>query len=224
MKLEKNKTRLSSASSCPTNGFTLIEVLVVLSIVSLLAAMLVPVFWSVRGKARQTVCSSNLRQIGLAINLYSQDYDGLFPYAVDPVDRSSPSLWSHFPAFAADVPNISLIQDVLQPYTETPELFHCPADEGFEAPDFAQVPLPSFPSAYEANGISYGYRTELAATRAQLAGLTFPERVNVMFDSVGYWHGTLVPIASRYNVLYADGHIKNVSNEQIYEAWGTSLR
>jgi len=64
-----------------TKGFTLIELLVVIAIIAILAAILFPVFAQAREKARQTTCASNLKQIGLAITQYVQDYDETYPYA-----------------------------------------------------------------------------------------------------------------------------------------------
>jgi prepilin-type N-terminal cleavage/methylation domain-containing protein/prepilin-type processing-associated H-X9-DG protein len=60
-------------------GFTLIELLVVIAIIAILAAILFPVFAQAREKARQSVCSSNLKQLGTAIMLYVQDYDESYP-------------------------------------------------------------------------------------------------------------------------------------------------
>src|SRR2546423_4167943 len=63
------------------NGFTLIELLVVIVIIAILAAILFPVFAQARDKARQATCSSNLKQIGNVLVMYSQDYDGWYPPA-----------------------------------------------------------------------------------------------------------------------------------------------
>src|SRR6266511_5057775 len=60
-------------------GFTLIELLVVIAVIAILAALLFPVFAQAREKARQAACFSNLKQIGLALNLYLQDYDEHLP-------------------------------------------------------------------------------------------------------------------------------------------------
>lgn len=66
------------------SGFTLIELLVVIAVISLLAAILFPVFAQAREAGRRTVCLSNQRQIGLSFHLYTQDYDEGYPNMGDP--------------------------------------------------------------------------------------------------------------------------------------------
>ena len=75
-------------------GFTLIELLVVIAIISLLAAILFPVFSRARENARRSSCLSNLKQIGLGMMQYTQDYDERYPMGayknlVSPPDGTS---------------------------------------------------------------------------------------------------------------------------------------
>jgi len=85
-------------------GFTLIELLVVIAIIAILAAILFPVFAKVREKARQTTCLSNLKQMGLAVLEYNQDYDDTYPLV--------------YAAYSADPQNVGHAgaDELLQPY------------------------------------------------------------------------------------------------------------
>src|SRR5579872_5664941 len=63
-----------------TTAFTLIELLVVIAIIAILAAILFPVFAQAKAAAKATVCLSNMKQMGLALQLYTNDYDDMMFY------------------------------------------------------------------------------------------------------------------------------------------------
>jgi len=70
-------------------GFTLVELLVVIAILTILTALLYPVFASARAAARNSACAQNLRQVGAAVLMYLGDHDGVMPPAYIPAQRSS---------------------------------------------------------------------------------------------------------------------------------------
>jgi prepilin-type N-terminal cleavage/methylation domain-containing protein/prepilin-type processing-associated H-X9-DG protein len=81
---------LSPRKRASRPGFTLIELLVVIAIIAILAAILFPVFAQAREKARASTCTSNQKQIALAIGMYAQDYDETYPF---PYFQGPPELW-----------------------------------------------------------------------------------------------------------------------------------
>lgn len=208
-------------------GFTLVEVLVVLGILGILAAILLPVLASVRGAARGAACTSNLRQIGMAIRLYCTDYDH-YPRGLDPADKYTPQIWAHVPEAGGDVlTSTALLTEVLEPYVKNRNLWRCPADFGYDLNDITGVPLDARPTSFERFGMSYYYRTELTLLNLAEERLPRPAETNVLSDGHGDWHGTrALPWGTnkRYNVLFADGHVKSLNYDQYHEAWLVPIR
>ena len=214
-------------------GFTLIEVLVVLGVIGTMLAILLPVFASVRARSRQTVCTSNLRQLGTSIFLYAQDYDQRMPYAGDPTDKYT-DIWQGKDggAYADEARHLSALSDVLAPYIKSPQLWQCPADTGFNYVDCAGVVyLPAHPSSFQVFGTSYYYRTEVGLGRKLVDLVVYEDvapytqhssaEINLLMDGTGQWHGTSAGF--RYNTLMADGHVVPLTREAMTDAWDLQL-
>jgi len=103
--------RQPAAQNRKTSGFTLIELLVVIAIIAILAAILFPVFARARENARRSSCQSNLKQIGLGVLQYTQDYD------------------ERMPPIIVQPPNITYSwMQIVQPYIKSTQVFACPSD------------------------------------------------------------------------------------------------
>jgi prepilin-type N-terminal cleavage/methylation domain-containing protein len=91
-------------------GFTLIELMIVIAIIAILAAVLVPNFMRAREASRLTACKSNLKNISTAVETYSNDWDGLYPGGTGGLGKTLISL----------VANGSLQNDYVQKRTVCP--------------------------------------------------------------------------------------------------------
>ena len=221
-----------------SNAFTLVELLTVIAIISLLAAILFPVFARAKEAAKKTQCISNLKQIGSGIALYEQDSDGIFPHALDASDKYDPQIWAQFPDYQVQIPTMPFLTDVLQPYVKNYDVFHCPSDSGTAVLD-SHFPdsFVSTPSMFRTFGSSYFFRTEIAFRAFSDSSFELPASTNVMFDGAGHWHGdgralrsdddfyTVVGLlrSYKYDCLFGDFHVKTLTFDLLQQAWATKL-
>lgn len=122
-------------------AFTLIELLVVIAIIVILSAILFPVFARARENARRASCMSNLKQIGLAVMMYTQDFDEAYPYsriAIAPDANTPGGNWFS--------DGYQAWQQVLYPYTKNMQAYVCPSGG-------TQYSAKPFQGSYGANGM-----------------------------------------------------------------------
>jgi prepilin-type N-terminal cleavage/methylation domain-containing protein len=222
--------------SSKRKAFTLIEILVVIAIIALLAAIMFPVFSLAREKARTISCASNLKQLGVAVVMYVQDYDH-YPRGLDPSDKYAPEIWESRPDVIAFLTTTPLLHssEVMGPYVKNASVWKCPSDNGFGQPEKISVMLnnpttgvkePTTPSCFAKYDTSYFYRTDLTWYNKAPEDLEEPGEINVLFDAYGDWHGAghLGWRHKRFNVLFGDYHVKNISIDQLDEAWDISVK
>lgn len=189
------------ASSRPL-AFTLIEILVVVSIIGLLVAILLPSLQGARTQANRTVCASNLRSIGLGVQSYLAETNDRMPYA-----SFLPST-TPYPIQGGEA---IFIADVLLLHTGgNTKIFQCPRDQPGSVRPEPNAGL----SYFQSERSSYEYRTRLGGqTLAEYAGVyerwtgrTVAESSFWILRDYDNFHGDGGTNGSR-RYLYGDGHV-----------------
>jgi len=153
--LANNTCRMKREKS----AFTLIELLVVIAIISILAAILFPVFARARESARRASCMSNLKQIGLGAMMYVQDYDEKYPMGLSWVSASDHSTLNW--------------ETIIYPYVKSEQVFLCPSASSSAAASNGH---------YGANWVMMPYMPWTSDSTVSMASIEAPASVYMLMD------------------------------------------
>ena len=176
---------ISTSESNRCLAFTLIEVLVVIGVIAILAAVLLPVIAKAKEHGRATACLGNLHQLGVALQLYAQDHDNRLPVMYDaPVSTNGPAT------------NVT-VEAVLVPYAGSSNVFRCLSDRE---------------QLFERTGSSYSWNVLVNgqdADNLKVFAIQFDaHQIPLMFDKEAFHRAR--GEARGVNYLYADGRIQNL--------------
>jgi prepilin-type N-terminal cleavage/methylation domain-containing protein len=164
-------------------AFTLAELLVVIAVIGILAALLLTAVSGVKQRSYETICLNNLRQIGIAMKLYHDENKGRFPLRISMRGSAgtlptSPAPWTNWWDFSQALggkdskPGSSLPpanQRPLFPYVKAAETFYCRADQGWEDKPRNRIVRPSYWSVF---GCSYTYNAFAPVRSVEEIGTT----------------------------------------------------
>lgn len=187
-------------------AFTIIELMVVMAVITVLAAILLPVAITARNRARTAACLSNLRQLGAAVFMYADDHDGYLPFV-----NASPFAGSWTSRNYPQGTGSSYVCTTLADYVKNSDILRCPNDRGSAAFRFPLSNRGVFSNAGTSYMWNFARKPGGWLVNGRLIAQT--ESTSVLFQDYGSdWHGSrvrqglLVTQETQMNAVYVDGH------------------
>lgn len=168
-------------------GFTLIELLVVIAIIAILAAILFPVFAQAKESAKQITCLSNTKQLGLAIQMYCNDYDDTGPVGIDD--------WAWGDGWAGQV----------YPYVKNIGVYRCSDDSPSSVVSYAYNSNYLYPEGDVWDGAHPPVSINNSSLVAVATTVVLAEVANNYYSSIGWYTGPLVAQGVDYGSPGGDG-------------------
>ena len=185
-------------------AFTLVELLVVIAVIAVLAAIALPVLSKSRKSAHRTHCLSNLRQLGVAIHTYCDDYDDKYPWA-----------WADNYVYLYPTVCTPSLRQAVTPYAREGSLWACPTDTGETWPlmvgGFKKRTPPLYTFYYDSSYGWLGLGRDAYLPGRSRSRVKRPASVLLLVECRP-WHGSPKPNDNYYtttdmfNTLYCDGH------------------
>jgi len=207
-------------------GFTLVELLIVVSVVGVLVALVLPAVIQARAAARRTMCQSNLRQWTLAAHLYADAHRGLLPYrgqGIQPTTRldAKDDWFNALPPFMEDTPYIDLVRASFRPFAGISTIWMCPD----AVPIDPLPPKPFDPDTFFAYGMNMALSTPFMGRPDHIEKVGPKQTMVFMADGFGT-HCSVIPHRERYspiarhagetvNIAFLDGHVEVFAGEEI---------
>ncbi len=212
------ESQKETSTQMKRHGFTLIELLVVIAIIAILAAILFPVFARAREKARQSSCSSNLKQLALGVEMYAQDYD----------EKLCPRYYRYNPSAPGGG---TWCDTFVQPYIKNTQVIKCPSTNdksyGYNMDYLDWQPLANIQSPSETVMIceikrnSTGGYGDVCVRRPSVFGAPPAVPTNDEDDQAGAGDPAYSPRARGVhnggsNIAFVDGHVKWMKTSGFY--------